>query len=101
MFPTLQQGKHWDYVEDNGEYYPNSIWVECGASSKDSFEGIYKTKINRLVKYLSSQEVLDRYNESLFSEVRNTYMSGSEATWEFETMNHYQGEHEVAKIKKG
>ena len=100
MFPTLQQGKHWEYVEDNGEYYPNSIWVECGASSKDSFEGIYKTKINRLVKYLSSQEVLDRYNESLFSEVRNTYMSGSEATWEFETMNHYQGEHEVAKINK-
>lgn len=100
MFPELQQGKHWEYVEDNGDYYPNAIWVESGATSKDSFEGVYKRKIARLLDFMRSDDLLQAYNESLFTDVKNVHMQGSQATWEFESLAMYHSDHELAHINK-
>ena len=100
MFPELQQGKHWEYVEDNGDYYPNAIWVESGATSKDSFEGVYKRKIARLLDFMRSDDLLQAYNESLFTDVKNVHMQGSQATWEFESLAMYYSDHELAHINK-
>lgn len=100
MFPELQQGKHWDYVEDDGQYYPNAIWVECGSGSKDSFESIYKRKISRLMDFMRSDELLQAYNESLFRDVKNTHMEGTVASWEFESLAMYYSDHELSHINK-
>lgn len=100
MFPELQQGKHWEYVEDNGQYYSNAIWVEGGASSKDSFEGVYKRKIARLLNFMRSDELLQAYNESLFRDVKKAHMDGTVASWEFDSLAMYHSDHELSHINK-
>lgn len=102
-FPELQEGEHYYFAsdyDDNNEYWSNAIWVECGASSKKAFEGIYKGKIKRLLEYLTSKELLAKYNESLFNDIKQQYMKGTESTWEFESMAYYHGEHEVSMINQ-
>lgn len=102
-FPELQEGEHYYFAsdyDDNNEYWSNAIWVECGASSKKAFEGIYKGKIKRLLEYLTSKELLARYNESLFNDIKQQYMKGTESTWEFEAMAYYHGDHEVSMINQ-
>lgn len=100
MFPELIQGKHWDYVDDDGKYYSNAIWVECGSNSKGSFEHIYKGKVARLFEYMRSKELLDAYNESLFEEIRKTHMQGTVASWEFESLAMYYSDHELSHINR-
>ena len=102
-FPELQEGEHYYFAsdyDDNNEYWSNAIWVECGASSKKAFEGIYKGKIKRLLEYLTSKELLAKYNESLFNDIKQQYMKGTESTWEFESMAYYHGDHEVSMINQ-
>lgn len=103
VFPELNEGEHYYFASDyneNGEYWNNAIWVECGASGKKAFEGIYKAKVKRLLEFLTSKGLLQTYNESLFNDTRNTYMKGTESTWEFEAMAYYHGDHEVSMINK-
>lgn len=100
MFPELQQGKHWEYVEDDGQYYSNAIWVESGSGSKDSFEGVYKRKIARLMDFMRSDELLQAYNESLFRDVKKAHMEGTVASWEFDSLAMYHSDHELSHINK-
>lgn len=100
MFPELQQGKHWEYVEDDGQYYSSAIWVESGATSKDSFEAIYKRKIGRLLDFMRSDELLQAYNESLFRDVKKAHAEGTVASWEFESLAMYYSDHELSHINK-
>ena len=99
LFPELQEGKHWVY-NDNPNYYSNAIWVECGASGKGSFEATYKLRISDLTKFLTSTELLKAYNESIFTDRKNNYITGTQSTWEMETMRYYYSDHELANIDR-
>lgn len=97
MFPDLQEGKHWYYNEDD-EYYSNAIWVESGATSKGTFEAIYKTRIEALNKFIGSKELVASYNTCVFRERKKEMIPGTQSTWEMETMSYYYSDHEVANI---
>ena len=99
MFPELQEEKHWVY-NDNPDFYANAIWVEAGSTGKASFEGVYKTKITPITRLLQSKELLQQYNEALFTEVKNDHIKGTESTWEMQTMCYYYGEHELAHLDR-
>lgn len=99
MFPELQEGKHWVYNEFP-HAYDNAIWVECGSNSKGTFESVYKQRIADLSKYLSSKELLDKYNEQLFMEVKRDNIPGNESSWEMETMCYYYSGHELANMDR-
>ena len=97
MFPELQEGKHWYYNEDD-EYYSNAIWVESGATSKGTFEAIYKTRIEALNKFIGSKELITSYNSCVFRERKKEMIPGTQSTWEMETLCYYYSDHEVANI---
>ena len=99
MFPQLQEGKHWVYntCED---YFGNAIWVESGASSKGTFESVYKEKMKPLIQYIGSDELLGKYNEELFKEVKASEISGTQSTWELETMSFYHSGHELEHLDR-
>lgn len=99
MFPQLQEGKHWVYNE-NPDYYENAIWVESGSSSKGTFESLYKESIKPLLHYIGSGELLNKYNESLFEEHKNDEASGTQSSWEMETMTFYHSDHELAHLDR-
>lgn len=99
MFPQLQEGKHWVYNE-NPDYYENAIWVESGSSSKGTFESLYKESIKPLLHYIGSDELLNKYNESLFEEHKNDEASGTQSSWEMETMTFYHSDHELAHLDR-
>ena len=99
MFPQLQEGKHWYYNEDEN-YFSNAIWVESGASSKGSFEALYKANISDLTRFMRSDDLLEAYNFSLFTERKNEYIPGSISSWEMETMCFYYNQHELAHLDR-
>ena len=99
MFPELQEGKHWVY-NDNPDYFVNAIWVESGASSKGTFEASYKNHMKDLIQFMSSKELLHKYNEAIFIEHRNEEIPGTQASWEMETMSYYYTEHELAHVDR-
>ena len=99
MFPQLQEGKHWVYNECE-DYYPNAIWVESGATSKGAFEAVYKENISDLTRFMRSDDLLQAYNDSLFTELKNEYMQGSVSSYEMETMCFYYNEHVLAHLDR-
>ena len=99
MFPHLQEGKHWVY-NTTGEGYSNAIWVESGASGKGTFESYYKLNTSRLTNFLRSPELLQAYNELLFTERKNSEIPGTLSSYEMETMCFYYHEHELALLNR-
>lgn len=99
MFPQLQEGKHWYYNEDEN-YFMNAIWVESGATSKGSFEAVYKANTSDLTRFMRSQDLLDAYNFALFTERKNEEIPGSISSWEMETMCFYYNQHELAHLDR-
>lgn len=97
MFPDLQEGKHWYYNEDD-EYYGNAIWVESGATSKGTFEAVYKTRIEALNKFIGSKELVASYNDCVFRERKKEMIPGTQSSYEMETMAYYYSDHELAHI---
>ena len=99
LFPELQEGKHWYYNEDDN-YFDNAIWVECGASSKGTLEALYKQHISGLTSFLRTPELLQGFNDSLFTERKNEEIAGTPSKWEMETMCFYYNQHELAHLNR-
>lgn len=100
LFPELVEGRHWKWAEDDVDAYGEPIWVATGGSAKGSFEALYKQKVASLTAYMKSKECLDKYNDSLFTDVFYEYEKGSDAKWEMESMCMYHGDHEIAHVNK-
>lgn len=89
-----------ELVEDRDYYYDEYgfIHVALGTSRKGSFEALHKEKMMPLTKWLTTQDCLQLYNNIIFEEIKRTQMVGNTSRWEMESMNFYNGEHELAHL---
>ena len=64
------------------------------------WEKIYQFYMDNVREWLkqNQQEILDKYNETLFLESWNKYAVGNESHWEMESLCFYHGDHELKNI---
>jgi DNA polymerase-3 subunit alpha len=76
------------------------VWIALGTSRKGSFLDIYKQKMKEFNTWLESDDCLNRYNQLLFNDVKNTHMQGDISKWEMDSICFYYSMHPLAKIDR-
>ena len=74
----------------NGEYY---------LFSEKKFLKEYKTKIQPLVDWISSQDATDAFNEYAFNQLAEKHAKGSNASWEMDALTCYLNDHELSHVR--
>ncbi len=86
-----------EMTEDKDYHYDDDgiIYVAMGTNRQGSFDNIYKDKMNGFMKWLQSEECLNKYNNYLFDQIKNQIMDGGISRWEMESVNYYSHPHEL------
>ncbi|MEG2786446.1 MAG: PHP domain-containing protein [Romboutsia sp.] len=98
--------EHFEYLmqdgEDKGYKYNDEgmIYVALGTSRKYSYKKAYDELMRPFFNWYKSKECLDILNENNFNMLKNKYMQGNTSKWEMDSMNFYNGEHELARIDR-
>lgn len=89
-----------DMEEDKDYKYDENgfLMIAIKTKRKGSFEYIYNQKINKILKWIKTEECLNKYNDYIFAEIKKQKMSGNISTWEMESMNYYYHEHELQNV---
>lgn len=66
--------------------------------SEAKFKKEYDQKMEPIKKWLSSDELLQQYNQKLFEEEWNSHAEGNQSKWEMSSISFYYGEHELAHV---
>ena len=86
----LQEDKHYKYLVDGSVIVSNT-----------AFDKVFKELISRLYSWLQTDEALYLYNLNLLNEQWIKYVKTNNIrTWEMETCNFYNSEHELSDIDK-
>lgn len=98
--------EHFEYLmqegEDKGYIYNEDglICVALGTSRKYSYKKAYDELMKPFFNWYKSKECLDLLNTYTFNAIKNKFMQGNISKWEMDSMNFYNGEHELAHVKK-
>lgn len=74
-----------EIIDDNGN---------CCLDNK-LFDKIYDTEIIKLKEWLSTQDAVDRFNNSIKAEIWNKYCEGNLPAWEMSSICYYTDAHEL------
>lgn len=74
-----------EVIDDNGN---------CCLDNK-LFDKIYDTEIIRLKEWLSTQDAVDRFNNSIKADIWNKYCEGNLPAWEMSSICYYTDAHEL------
>ena len=89
------------------EEHFNTNWLEAVDGNyaipvKDFDDNIYQVYMDEVREWLNNEqeEVLEKYNQSLFKEQWDKYGVGNKSSWEMDSVSFYYHEHELAHVNR-